>query len=467
MDNQARPETLTDLLRLELKKQDDVIFAGLNAAEGLSEDQIRPTINKLISHKKKVYKNIVSPVHSGKDVKHILLEEIHNSILKCNSRAGEYYDLPFNKGKKYLSRLISRYEEDISKTGTGPTFHRGGPVFSNYADETIGRHSRWFLDPFDDDPSLIHQHTQPEILKGKTYHWCGPVVYHFGHFIADFCSRILGSSLDQEPSELLFYRKESSGDPEGWELQDWHKYIINYLNPSKKAIRIIDSSVICESLSICPQAEPFYGYPRTDYLDALSRIQPRPDSRRSGTVYVSRTRLHTGEKLAGEKYLEHCLAMAGVKIFHPQEHSVRQQLETYINAKKLIFIQGSAVHLLQLLGWEALEDVIIIPKGYGATPYERHLFPRCKKLDYIKVEGALLGPGEPPDTIYSSTIYRMLFADLLKIIQQLDGLSVQAGKYFNGNEAQRIIEQDRSKYQELIHKRFKGKAEFIEIRRHN
>ena len=454
--------TAAEYLQSVFGKLDSLAIGRGAMVPGGTKVQVAARLDTLIREKEQVLTGLAGQGGMDTGIKRIYLQQVHDTIRKVIPRTARYYDCAFNEAKNYQSLFISRYEDKPTARGTGPVFHWGGPVFPDPEAEIIGRHARSYLFPYDDDAVSIARPQNPEVLSGTSFFWCGPVIRHFGHFIADYCSRILGSSLHAEPGELLFYMKEpgTTGHPE---LVGWQKFLVNYLNPAGKDIRLVNSSVVCNSLYICPQSEPLNGYPRIDYLDALSAIQPRRKVRKEQVVYVSRTRLETGERLAGEHYLEECLSRAGVKIFHPQDHPVDVQLDTYLTAGKLIFTEGSALHLLQLLGWNALEHVIIIPKGYFRRPHATHLTPRCKTLTYLDTPGEIRGPGSA-GSLLPSTVYRRFFTDLGNLVRQLDGLAVPVGKYFEPRTAgQRLAEEERV-WLELLKSRFGNAVEIAGIR---
>lgn len=71
---------------------------------------------------------------------------------------------------------------------------------------------------------------------------------------------------------------------------------------------------------------------------------------RGKVVYVSRSALTTKGCHAGETYLCSVLQQLGVSVIWPEAMPLREQLQRYAGAEKLVFAEGSALHGRQLLG---------------------------------------------------------------------------------------------------------------------
>lgn len=77
------------------------------------------------------------------------------------------------------------------------------------------------------------------------------------------------------------------------------------------------------------------------------RIEAIPASGAHERVYVSRSRLgaHKGGLLFEDR-LEAALAEEGYHIFHPQDHPLEAQIALYRGARRIIGVDGSAMHLV-------------------------------------------------------------------------------------------------------------------------
>lgn len=89
------------------------------------------------------------------------------------------------------------------------------------------------------------------------------------------------------------------------------------------------------------------------YIRALNDLQRKKGLAKkcSGTVYVSRRKLTPiTVKMPGEDYLEAQLQERGVEVIWPETMSLKDQIDIYARAKKIIFAEGSSIHVRQFLG---------------------------------------------------------------------------------------------------------------------
>lgn len=66
-------------------------------------------------------------------------------------------------------------------------------------------------------------------------------------------------------------------------------------------------------------------------------------------IYISRTQCKSPGGIIDEAYIEEKLVEEGYVAFHPQTHSLEEQLRTYVSAKKILGLDGSAFHLAGLV----------------------------------------------------------------------------------------------------------------------
>jgi hypothetical protein len=191
--------------------------------------------------------------------------------------------------------------------------------------------------------------------------WCGPITGHFGHMIADYGMRIALSARLDPASPLVFGMQplpDAQPPPFFWHMLD-------HLAVDRRRIMLVRQPTRFALLSVVPQAErPYGGLANRDYLRLLDDIAgTAPAERDDGWVFVSRARLRRG-KFAGEAYLDHAMAAAGVRVFHPETVALPDQLLLYRRARRLIFSEGSALQALQLLG-HLDADIVILPRRPG------------------------------------------------------------------------------------------------------
>ncbi len=170
----------------------------------------------------------------------------------------------------------------------------------------------------------------------------------FGFVLLNAMGRLW--ALEDLPPEtvILFAAKPISGQP-GYGFVPVLMRALGLPNP----VMITHGNVICEALHT---AEERFGESRggtgTDaFYDWLDRRWPAaapPDPERR--VYVTRSRLGqaTG-RFACEDHLEALLAAEGYEIYAPETHPLAHQIATFQSAGRLVFAEGSALHLFALV----------------------------------------------------------------------------------------------------------------------
>lgn len=229
----------------------------------------------------------------------------------------------------------------------GNSEHKLGPVWPNWEAAGSIRFQRKGV-PKDDKPWLGDK-TQLTYALGN-YVWCGPIVDHFGHQIADFSTRI--ACYRESNAKYLFSVRKGSGYTFD-NLPNFIKEIFSWFKIEPENIFFVEKPTVVQKLSVEPQQEqlPQKG-PSKNYLsllDGLVRANNLDEIERKGIYYISRAGMLKG-MIAGESYFEAFLSSQGVTIIKPETLSLWEQLKIYMSAETLIFSEGSALHALQLLG---------------------------------------------------------------------------------------------------------------------
>ncbi|WP_170335316.1 glycosyltransferase family 61 protein [Ruegeria arenilitoris] len=208
-------------------------------------------------------------------------------------------------------------------------------------------------------PLMLEPKTLPdgnEHLPG-TWMWGGILLNHFGHFLTETLSRIWAyPELADKVDGILFLHKRNGV------VNAFHQTFFK-LCQVNKPLKVVHAPTSVERLLVPGQGLGLgniaYGTAKHhDFFQSRFALDIAPDG--PDRLYISRSALPSAKGGAiGETMLEENLSHAGYEIFHPQQHSLEVQIARYRAARKIIGLDGSALHLAGLcIGPEP--DVAII-----------------------------------------------------------------------------------------------------------
>lgn len=305
------------------------------------------------------------------------------------------------RGKSFENITVVPFEALLSDGRQGHQF-MGGPIWPDWNGQTMARFNRGR----NVKDSLPSKRKALRSYSGGRYAWIGPIYRHFGHGIAEFCTRI-AYTVEALDRPTLVFAADCTGPVAGLEATpSWLKQLLAWYGVDAAQVVIVNEPTHFDRLHVFPQGEqlPDVG-PRSDYLQllgefaqrnlsaspslAMSSTMPRQTtaSRPCDITYVSRARMIMS--FAGEAYLEEILDELGANVFRPELHGLRKQLAVYVTAPRLIFAEGSAIHGTQLLG-RSLNDVTVLMRRPENRFGEAFLRPRARQLTYIScLEGLI------------------------------------------------------------------------------
>lgn len=292
----------------------------------------------------------------------------------------------------------------LMKRPLGLPEHQGGPIWPDWHNEIDARfcRNRSAVDDLPDHPQSISKQIQEPAA------WCGPIVDHFGHQVADFSTRILHTRSAYPDAKLLFGVEAGRQSLDLHETPALFRSILDWLCVETNDIEIITHPTLVHELLVAPQAEQLTNYgPAPAYLDLLDELTERQlkGKRKQGILFVSRAGMPV--RFAGEEYIEHLMAENGVRVIRPETMTLREQLAAYAASECLIFTQGSALHGLQLLG-RSLHNLHVLPRYPGYQFAKNLLNVRAKSLKYFEVcRGVIYGlePGGNPGKWYGISVF--------------------------------------------------------------
>lgn len=196
----------------------------------------------------------------------------------------------------------------------------------------------------------------PEIYSEKSREIQHPVLFggilydNFGHFLLESLGRLWAYEFVRELDPyILFY--EDMGQPSYLEKNNFvHQVFTGFGIPHN---RILFLNYVTKIKHILIPVQK-YGYeycrhPDEVFLRFITNFkfpQLVPAGLENGSyVYVSRSKMPYGSgRPIGENLFDEFLRSNGYKIFHPENHTIFEQLTVYSAARKIIFCDGGALH---------------------------------------------------------------------------------------------------------------------------
>ena len=196
----------------------------------------------------------------------------------------------------------------------------------------------------------------PELLEGSalqelsgTHLFAGHFRGHFGHFLFESTVRLWAMEYLEEKPDSILYVPFRFTEPKDHQIITRYQDFFHLLGIDIP-VQSFGSNLRVERLYVPElgfgwggrfEGSPGYRKFMTSRLSAVAA---------DGNVdqlYISRSRLpaHLGG-IVGESVIERNLERLGYEIFHPQMHSIEAQLSKYKSARRIVSLDGCALHLV-------------------------------------------------------------------------------------------------------------------------
>jgi hypothetical protein len=214
-----------------------------------------------------------------------------------------------------------------------------------------------------------HTHV-PAPIGEVTSRYSGSAVFggmlqneHFGHFIVENLGRLWAfDHLGHQFETVAFYLRKPS--------QPIARFVSATLALVIPEIRI---EIVREPTEFDVLAVPgelieagyITGHPFNDLMRARLTASHTPITGKK--IFVSRSKLSKADGgILGDDLIDGYMAEQGYEILHPQEMSVKDQFAAYTSARRLVFAEGSALHLYALVANPLQHVFVIWRRGFYA-----------------------------------------------------------------------------------------------------
>lgn len=213
---------------------------------------------------------------------------------------------------------------------------------------------------------------QPQKLAG-CYFYGGPLHPIFGHFIGECVHRLwLREQPEFQDLPVVFVRHEdASGIPGFFEPVLKALGVDNYL--------IINDVTELESLVIAEQGKWLQTPPQADYTAPLvCDLSAEALAGLPKKICLLRGHMQRG-RLVGESWLEQQLEAEGYVSVRPEMLPFEQQLQYLMAAEKIIFSEGTTIHLVDLLP-KLDADIVVLNRRPKSPLPQTSLENKCNSL---------------------------------------------------------------------------------------
>lgn len=211
---------------------------------------------------------------------------------------------------------------------------------------------------------------QAERLPGR-WLWGGVLWRYFPHFVTESVTRLWALEyIDSSRFDGILFTPKNPANTEP--LPAFHREFLSLMGCD---LPIHEARAPCSPDQLIVPGQGFglgeisRGTDR--FIEAVAlRFGQSVAPEGSDKLYISRSRLGTGKgALLGEARLEAYLAAEGYEIFHPQAHSLTEQVARYKAAKQIVAAEGSSLHFLAFVARPDQQVAMILRRRSGATQH--------------------------------------------------------------------------------------------------
>lgn len=193
---------------------------------------------------------------------------------------------------------------------------------------------------------------EPERLEGR-WLFAGIFYGHFGHFLCESTARLWALDQVGQIEGIIHYPKQTMTHERRHYRHQLPFYEAMGLTEDDLTIRVPQKPVVVDQLVIPP---PGFGIEkmiegRPEYRDYM-RANLGRDIAADGAedLYISRSQLPSKRgSVLSETLIESRMEKAGYTVFHPQNHSVAEQIAAYKAAKRIVSLDASSLHMAAML----------------------------------------------------------------------------------------------------------------------
>ncbi len=266
----------------------------------------------------------------------------------------------------------------------------GGVIFPDHMPEIFRHRRAGNLDQeivYMDQDSGSYKTEDNQIDSSRiyygTYIYAGPFHPHFGHALTESIHRLWAFDTQIHDGIVFAISLPLDNSITKYSFPTWFTQILEIIDiPLNKCVFVTEICAFENLIIPEPGSELTLGCKKW-YLPYLEKLQQRivdltHDLKNSKPekLFLGRNHIPFSGIIAGEKYFEDLLVEDDYTSLKPENYEIIQQLAYFVNAKKIIFSEGSSIYLLELMSYLDAE-ISCIPRRGSNRCFYPHIYRKC------------------------------------------------------------------------------------------
>lgn len=225
--------------------------------------------------------------------------------------------------------------------------------------------------------------------KGR-YLFAGPLWNHFGHVLVD-CLHRLWAAIENPGAfdGIVFSHVYNLRAGPTVQLPAFLRDFLTLMGVGDIPLVLVDAPTSFDCV-VVPQpgsiwklgVQPFYWDYLKGYQQIIAQAAGPLDSKVPPRLHYGRSHALRDGGIIGGSYFEHLLKEAGFVSCVPEDMSLRLQFAYIMNARQIVFDEGSALHLTELLH-DVPGDIRMLPRRPGDKVFRTALIPRARSFENV------------------------------------------------------------------------------------
>lgn len=197
---------------------------------------------------------------------------------------------------------------------------------------------------------ITHIGVKPDelpILQDGNYLYLGRINPHFGHFLINTLPRFWAlDRIEKQKTKFVYHGHE---DPNAWFAMDYFATIMACLEIEPSDFVPLTNRTRISRLTVPQSSLMEQNYAHLEFKrlceKIFSKLNLEINRDSAAPIYYSKQNLNGGVgRIVNEFEIEAAMSSQGIEIFHPQQHSFKDQIQKLASASVVLGTAGSFLH---------------------------------------------------------------------------------------------------------------------------